>query len=80
MTFLPVHTRDDCPRAYDGCTCMCHRTPGAKHVMPCCGPGTPRERLAHQETPVDPPWKDGERWRMVDGTKVYRTLADYYDC
>lgn len=37
----------DCPVAYGGCTCICHRTPGVHHVMPCCAPES------NQEPPVD---------------------------
>jgi len=29
----------DCPEAYGGCTCHCHRSPGFVHCVPCCGPG-----------------------------------------
>ncbi len=24
------------PKAYGGCTCACHRTPGMVHFAPCC--------------------------------------------
>lgn len=27
------------PPAIDGCTCICHRKPGVKHFMACCGRG-----------------------------------------
>lgn len=29
----------NCPPAWNGCTCACHRTPGMVHTMACCGPG-----------------------------------------
>lgn len=32
-----------------------------------------------RDTPIDPPWGERERYRFVGGTKVYRTLNDYYD-
>lgn len=40
-----------------------------------------RQAQAHvqEETPIEPPWGDRERYRFVNGVKVYRTLADYYD-
>lgn len=31
------------------------------------------------DTPIDPPWGERERYRFVGGTKVYRSLTDYYD-
>jgi hypothetical protein len=27
------------PKAYGGCTCVCHRMPNVYHCMPCCYPG-----------------------------------------
>lgn len=30
---------DQCPPAYGGCTCSCHRVPHTYHCMPCCYPG-----------------------------------------
>jgi len=35
--------------------------------------------LVDGETPIEPPWGERERYRFVNGTKVYRTLGDYYD-
>lgn len=32
-----------------------------------------------QETPIDPPWGERERYRFVGGSKVYRSLNDFYD-
>jgi hypothetical protein len=34
---------ENCPPAYGGCVCACHRTPGMVHTAACCGPG--REQL-----------------------------------
>lgn len=28
----------DLPKAYGGCTCICHREPGVRHIMACCHP------------------------------------------
>lgn len=40
----------ECPQAYGGCTCQCHRVPGVKHVVACCYPSsgliTPEGELA----------------------------------
>jgi hypothetical protein len=33
----PLDPNERLPKAYDGCTCSCHRVPGIKHVMACCG-------------------------------------------
>lgn len=33
----PIDPPEDLPRAWGGCTCMCHKVP-AKHVMACCHP------------------------------------------
>jgi hypothetical protein len=30
--------------AQDGCQCICHRRPGVRHFLPCCGPGSFRSR------------------------------------
>ena len=42
------------PRAYGGCTCPCHRTPGMIHVVPCCTPGDeafePRHGTSEEDT------------------------------
>ena len=27
------------PKAYNDCTCDCHRQPGISHIASCCGPG-----------------------------------------
>ena len=31
-------TASTLPKAYHGCRCSCHTTPGVKHVINCCGP------------------------------------------
>ena len=33
-----THVFGDCPKAYGGCMCPCHRMPGVKHCVPCCYP------------------------------------------
>lgn len=33
----------------------------------------------HPDYPNQPPWRDGERSRMVGDTKVYRSYGDYVD-
>lgn len=33
----------------------------------------------HEKFPNEPPWRDGERSRMVGNTKVYRSYEDYID-
>ena len=32
------------PKAVDGCRCVCHRQKGVWHFIPCCGPGSFRNR------------------------------------
>lgn len=38
------------PKAYDGCTCICHRQAGVRHFFACCGAYSPvtkvRQNLA----------------------------------
>ena len=36
-TLLPPKVNPDLPKAWGGCTCMCHRVP-ATHIMACCHP------------------------------------------
>lgn len=40
------------PKAYDGCTCICHRQAGVKHFFACCGVYSPvakvRQKLLAQ--------------------------------
>lgn len=49
---------DRLPTAYNGCRCVCHRRPGVKHFMACCGPHSPIERVKNASdripTPKDP--------------------------
>lgn len=43
----------NCPTAYGGCACQCHRVKGVSHVMPCCyPPGSPREGDRNVEHPL----------------------------
>lgn len=39
------------PQALDGCTCVCHRCPGVRHVSPCCGPGGRRPLVLDKPKP-----------------------------
>ena len=53
-TFIPrgVLQPEKIPEPYNGCQCSCHKLPGVKHIMPCCGPGIndklPFEKLNEQ--------------------------------
>jgi hypothetical protein len=38
MSVRPIQRHPDCPRAYGGCTCDCHRIPNVFHCRPCCTP------------------------------------------
>lgn len=49
--------------------------PTAPHTPTATTPGEP----FHRDYPSQPPWKEGERSRMVGDTKVYRSYADYVD-
>lgn len=37
------------PRRYGGCTCICHRQSGVKHVAACCYPSQGRNRKKKEE-------------------------------
>ena len=34
-----ILTEQELPEPYNDCQCHCHKIPGCKHIMPCCGPG-----------------------------------------
>jgi hypothetical protein len=61
MTFMPPINHEDCTPGYGGCTCMCHRIPGVRHVMPCCYPSE-REKAFYEEEGLyhGPVIKDGK--------------------
>lgn len=35
-----INYYENLPKAYNGCTCECHRFPGILHVAACCTPIT----------------------------------------
>lgn len=46
MSLLPHYkTGEGCPPAYGNCQCICHRHPGAMHVMACCHPEPNTSRI-----------------------------------
>lgn len=52
--YTPPHP--DCPPAYGGCTCSCHRMPGVMHCVPCCrpSPGEPEVWPVGDEECIEP--------------------------
>lgn len=50
---------NDCPPAYGGCTCSCHRVPGIMHMTACCRPGLPADFAITRE------W--AERMAKIEG-------------
>jgi len=38
MDAMPELVRSSLPKAYNGCTCHCHRQQGVMHFTACCSP------------------------------------------
>lgn len=58
----------DCPPAYGGCTCACHRQPGIMHFAPCCWP-------SKLDMPTDPEWYR-EKTKFEEGSDVSAGVPD----
>lgn len=48
-TLLAQRQPSGLPKAYGGCTCSCHRTPGVMHIAPCCRPSDDTSPLITRE-------------------------------
>jgi len=38
MSLVPPFKHENCPPAYGGCSCSCHRNSYVRHIIPCCYP------------------------------------------
>lgn len=59
---------NDCPPAYGGCTCACHRQPGIMHFAPCCRP-------SKLNMPTDPEWYR-EKAKLEEGSEISAGVPD----
>ena len=71
---------DTLPLAIDGCRCICHRKPGVRHFLVCCGPGSVKIKAA--VLPTEPGYYWAKLKTPSGGTLYNKALPGgvYLDC